>query len=105
MEINHAGAALRQTGSSTRNELMAWILVLSLPVRSMYATDSASMLSKAKTMLAVAARRTQQRIEGNKLTGEILSGKLGVCKEMVTYGSRHGRPSSAEVPQIRTSEK
>ena len=105
MEKNHAGAALGQTGSSTRNELMAWILVLNLPIRNMYAPDSASMFSTAKTMLAIAARRTERRKEGRKSTGGILSEKLGACKEMVTYGSRHGRPSSAEVAQIRTSEK
>ena len=41
------GAALGQTGSSTRQELLAWLRVLALPIRSHYATDSAAMLGKA----------------------------------------------------------
>ena len=70
MEANLAGPALGQTGSSTRQELTAWILVLSLPLRSMYATDSASMLSKAKTLLIAALRRQEKVERGEKVNGE-----------------------------------
>ena len=42
------GPANGQTGSSTRQELMALIRVLALPYRTMYATDSASMLAKGQ---------------------------------------------------------
>ena len=47
-EESYCGGAMRQTGSSTRHELTACIFLRSLPTGSMYATDSASMLSKAK---------------------------------------------------------
>ena len=46
-EQNLAAPANGQTGSSTRMELAAWIIALSQPIRSCYATDSASMLGKA----------------------------------------------------------
>ena len=70
MEAILAGPALGQTGSSTRQELTAWILVLSLPLRSMYATDSASMLSKAKTLLTAAVSRQEKEERGEKVNGE-----------------------------------
>ena len=54
-EADFAEAALGQVGSSTRQELAAWIIVLMQPVRSNYATDSASMMGKALTLLAKAA--------------------------------------------------
>ena len=54
-EENFAEAALGQEGSSTRQELTAWIRVLTKPIRSLYATDSASMLGKACFLLAKAA--------------------------------------------------
>ena len=47
-EKDYCGGAIGQTGSSTKQELTAWILVLSLFVRSMYATDSAGNMSKTK---------------------------------------------------------
>ena len=47
-EKNYSGAVIGQTRGSTRQELTAWTLVLSLLIRSKYATDSASMLAKAK---------------------------------------------------------
>ena len=51
-ERNYYEPAIGQTASSTRQELMAWIRVLALPYRTMYATDSASMLAKAKKLIA-----------------------------------------------------
>ena len=50
-EESHFGAALGQTGSSTRQELMAWLRVLALPIRSFYATDSAALLRKATRLI------------------------------------------------------
>ena len=35
---------------------MAWLKVLSQPMRSLYATDSASMLAKAKLLLTAAVK-------------------------------------------------
>ena len=49
-------AAIGQAGTSTRQELTAWVRVLAIPCRSMYATDSASMLSKALKLINVAGR-------------------------------------------------
>ena len=46
-ETSSFGAIVGQTGSSTRTELMAWLSVLAMPIRSNYATDSAAMLRKA----------------------------------------------------------
>ena len=59
-EKNHSGAALGQTGRSTRQELTAWILILSMPMRSIYATGSASMLTKANK-LSIAAKDDPQK--------------------------------------------
>ena len=59
-ESNVTGPALGQTGSSTRMELMAWLKVLPMPVRSMYATDSACMLGKAKKLIQAAEREEGQ---------------------------------------------
>ena len=42
---------------------MAWIRVLALPYRTMYATDSASMLAKAKKLIA-AARHFGEKNDG-----------------------------------------
>ena len=50
-ETSSDGAAVGQTGSSTRTELMAWLSVLALPIRSNYATDSAAMLGKALKLI------------------------------------------------------
>ena len=46
-----SGGAIDQDGSSPRQETTAWILNLTLPIRNMYATDSASILAKAKKMI------------------------------------------------------
>ena len=50
-EQSIAASLYGQTGSSTRMELAAWITALSQPIRSCYATDSASMLGKALHLL------------------------------------------------------
>lgn len=49
------GGAIGQTGSSTRQELTAWISSLTQPFRILYATDSAAMLSKAQALLKAVA--------------------------------------------------
>ena len=54
MEQHIAAPVNGQTGSSTRIELAAWIAMLTQPIRTMYATDSASMLSKAQLLLQIA---------------------------------------------------
>ena len=50
-ETSFFGAAVGQTGSSTRTELMAWLSLLAMPFRSNYATDSAAMLGKALRLI------------------------------------------------------
>ena len=62
-ESSYHGPANGQTGSSTRQELMAWIRVLGLPYRTMYATDSACMLGKAKKLIEV-ARQFEEKSKG-----------------------------------------
>ena len=58
-EQDISGPTIGQTGSSTRQELMAWIFMLTKPIRSMYATDSAAMLCKAEQLLAKAKERQE----------------------------------------------
>ena len=53
------GPPLGQTGSSTRQEMLGWIMVLSMPIRSHYATDSAAMLGKAKQLMHFARKREE----------------------------------------------
>ena len=65
-ENNYSGAAIGQTGSSTRQELAAWILVLSQPMRSKYPTDSASMLAKAKKLIEAAKAKEELEAQGRK---------------------------------------
>jgi len=60
-ETSLFGAAVGQTGSSTRMELMAWLSVLAMPIRSNYATDSAAMLGKARRLIEAAAKQEENR--------------------------------------------
>lgn len=50
------GPSLGQIGSSTRQELLAWLRVLAIPIRSNYATESAAMMGKALKLIEVASR-------------------------------------------------
>ena len=60
-EERYCGAVVGQIGSSARCETVGWIYNLTLPLRSLYATDSASMLSKAKKMVQVASKAKPKR--------------------------------------------
>ena len=53
---SYHGPAIGQTGTSTRQELTAWITVLTIPCRSCYATDSASVLNKALRLIEAARK-------------------------------------------------
>ena len=66
-EQNIAASENGQTGSSTRMELAAWIVALSQPIRSCYATDSASMLGEALRLLQKAKETEQKEEEGKKV--------------------------------------
>ena len=66
-EASYYGPALGQTGTSTRQELTAWIRVLAIRCRSLYATDSASMLRKAKRLIAAAERDQKEKEQGNEV--------------------------------------
>ena len=61
------GAAIGQTGTSTRQELTAWIRVLTIPCRSCYATDSASMMKKANRLIVAAEREIKEETDGIKV--------------------------------------
>ena len=66
-EAAYHGPGLGQTSTSTRQELAAWLRVLALPIRSNYATDSASMLGKANKLIEAAANHEVNGIdEGSK---------------------------------------
>ena len=60
------GAAVGQIGTSTRQELTAWIRVLAIPCRSCYATDSASMMNKALRLIRAAERDLDEEAKGIK---------------------------------------
>ena len=47
---------LGQTRTPTGQELTAWLRVLAIPCRNIYATDSASMMSKALRLIKAAER-------------------------------------------------
>ena len=68
METNESAPSIGQTGSSTRMELVAWIIVLTKPVRSKYATDSKSMLDKAVFLLQQAERIEEKQRRGEKVS-------------------------------------
>ena len=51
------GGGIGHAGSSTRQEIIDWIVSLNLPTRSMYATDCASLLSKVIAMLNAVTSR------------------------------------------------
>ena len=59
-EATYHGPAIGQTGSSTRQELTAWITVLTMPIRSRYATDSKSMMDKALQLIEAARKMEEQ---------------------------------------------
>jgi len=64
-DTSYYGAALGHTGTSTRQELTAWLRVLAIPCRSLYATDSASMMSKALKLIEAAGKFTREKLSGN----------------------------------------
>jgi len=59
-DTTYHGAAIGQTGTSTRQELTAWIRVLAIPCSSCYATDSASMMNKALRLIEAAERDLEE---------------------------------------------
>jgi len=69
-EEDIANPALGQNGSSTRQELAAWILVLTRPFRSRYSTDSASMKGKAEHIIRMATEIQKKESEGIKVTNK-----------------------------------
>ena len=90
-ETYYHGPAIGQTLTSTRFELMAWVRVLAIPIRSCYATDSASMLGKPiKLIKAVEDLETQIR-DGKKASKTKTFKKAWGCRRMGACGSKHGR--------------
>ena len=63
-EASYHGPACGQTGTSTRQELTVWIHVLTLPIRSRYATDSKSIMDKALKLIDAAKVHEQQQTDG-----------------------------------------
>ena len=66
-EEDIAEPALGQVGSSTRQELAAWVIVLTKPYKSRYATDSASMLGKAMQLIKAAEEIEDKERRGIKV--------------------------------------
>ena len=63
-EKNLAMHAIGQDGSSTRQELIAWIISLTLKIRFLYATDSAAMKDKVEQMLQRAKKMEDLQMQG-----------------------------------------
>ena len=79
-DTSYYGAALGQTGTSTRQELTAWLRVLAIPCRSLYATDSASMMSKATKLIEAAEKVIREKLSGNDRKRGNPFGKAWGCK-------------------------
>ena len=107
-ELSHFGGAIGQAGSSTRQEITAWMFSLSQPIASMYATDSASTLSKAKEMLKAACIReewdgkeeTPQRNPFRRPWGLQKDGGLWeqAWHAIAIRGSKNTRPQESQRP-------
>lgn len=79
---------------------------LLLPIRSMYATDSDSMLTKAKAMLeAVEEREVFQGAGKRCYRKEAPSGNHGDCNVIGTCGELHGTPSLSGHLETNTQER
>ena len=89
-EASYHGQAIGQTLTSTRLELMAWVRVLAMPIRSCYATDSASMMGKATKLIKAVEEQEKQIKQGKKATAENPLRKPGGCKPTGTCGSKRG---------------
>lgn len=59
------GAALWQTGTSTRQKLTAWLRVLAIPCRILYATNVVSMMNKALRPIKAAEKTITDMYSGN----------------------------------------
>ena len=66
-ETNEAAPSIGQIGSSTRMELVAWVLVLCKPNRSEYTTDSKSMMDKAIQLIKQAEKVEEKQRRGEKV--------------------------------------
>ena len=104
-EKNYSGVAIGQTVSPTRQELIVWILVLSLPMRSKYATDSASMLAKAKKLIEAEKAKEELEAQGKKAPTRNPFRKPWGSKKTGASGNKPGKQSSREEQQTRTSER
>ena len=87
---SYHGAAIGQTGTSTRQEQTAWVRVLAIPCRSMYATDSASMLSKALKLIKAAEGTRRKKLKVLCSREDTPLGNLGGYRSTVTCGYKRG---------------
>jgi len=97
-ETSYHGPAIGQTLTSTRMELMAWIRALAIPMRSCYATDSASMMGKAIKLIKTVEDLEMQISNGKSISKNNPSKKAWGCKKMGACGSRHGMQWYREAP-------
>lgn len=104
-EASYHGQAIGQTLTSTRLELIAWVRVLALPIRSCYATDSASMMGKAIKLIKAVEEREKQIEQGKRSVQRIPSERHGGFKLTVTCGNKRGWLLSKEVQEINRLER
>ena len=67
-----------------------------MPIKSRYATDSASMMDKAIKMMEAAGNYEAQAIP--RRFRNPFKKPWGLHTNMETYGNKHGSPSSNAVP-------
>ena len=84
---------------------MGWIYALTLPIRSLYATDSKAMHEKAKQMIQHAKKNEEKKAKAEKLMIAAHTKNPGASKSTATCGRSHGKPSSREGSAIRNCEK
>ena len=67
-EVELAIPSLGQTSTSTREELAAWLIALTIPLRSNYATDNKSVVGKANEIIRTAIEMENILKEGKGRT-------------------------------------
>jgi len=63
-EAEYAIPRLGQTSTSTREELAAWLIALTIPIRSNYATDNKRVVGKATEIINAAIRQESNLRDG-----------------------------------------
>ena len=64
--------------------------MLAVPCRSMYATNIASMIKKARKLIGAAEREQKEKEQGKEVMRGNPCGKPWGCRQTAIYGSKRG---------------